>query len=106
MINSGHSQSVLKPRLIDLIMCHSLSRRGDIFKSIQWLLYCNPSNLQTDQGVKNIPADRAGMLAGSDPDYNNRMLYNAIADGKPVSFLVSVNRCTVSFSLVVVITQK
>ena len=92
-VNEGHSQSALKPRLMDLIMCHSLSWRGDIFKIIQWLLYCNLSNLQTDQGVKNLPADRAEVLAGSDPDYNNRMLYNAIADGKPVSFLVSVHRC-------------
>ena len=32
-----------------------------------------------------MPADRAGQLAGSDPDYNNRKLYNAIADGNPVS---------------------
>ena len=51
-------------------------------------LFCNLLNLfysQTDQGVKNVPADRAGQLAGSDPDYNNRKLYNAIADGNPVS---------------------
>ena len=41
---------------------------------------------QTDQGVKCVPVTRAEQLAGSDPDYNNRMLYNAIANGKPVSY--------------------
>ena len=42
-------------------------------------------HLQTDQGIANLPADKAERLAGSDPDYNNRMLYNAIANKKPVS---------------------
>ena len=40
---------------------------------------------QTDEGVKNLSPERAEKLAGSDPDYNNRMLYNAIANGKNVS---------------------
>lgn len=40
---------------------------------------------QTDEGVKNLSPERAEKLAGSDPDYNNRMLYNAIANGKHVS---------------------
>ena len=44
---------------------------------------------QTDQGVQNLPADKAERLAGADPDYNNRMLYNAIANKKPVSLPVS-----------------
>ena len=36
-------------------------------------------------GVKNLPADSAERLAGSDADYNNRKLYNTIANGKYVS---------------------
>jgi len=45
---------------------------------------------QTDGGIKNLPADKAERLAGSDPDYNNRMLYNAIANKKPVSLPVFI----------------
>lgn len=40
---------------------------------------------QTDQKIQNLPAEKAERLAGSDPDYNNRMLYNAIANKNPVS---------------------
>ena len=36
---------------------------------------------QTDQGIKNLSADRAGQLAGSDPDYAIRDLDNAIETG-------------------------
>lgn len=36
---------------------------------------------QTDQGIKNLPVDKAGDLSGSDPDYSLRDLYNAIAKG-------------------------
>jgi len=38
--------------------------------------------LQTDQGVKNLTAARATQLAGTDPDYATRDLYNAIARGQ------------------------
>lgn len=38
--------------------------------------------LQTDQGVKNLTSARATELAGTDPDYAIRDLYNAIALGK------------------------
>ena len=34
-----------------------------------------------------MPVDKAEQLAGSDPDYNNRKLYNAIANGNPVGLL-------------------
>lgn len=44
-------------------------------------VYCK-FHCKTDRGVKNLSADKAEKLAGSDPDYNNRKLYNAIADGK------------------------
>ena len=32
-----------------------------------------------------MPTDKAEQIAGSDPDYNNRKLFNAIASGDPVS---------------------
>ena len=40
---------------------------------------------QTDQKIKNIFAGRAGQIAGSDPDYGIRDLYEAIAKGDYVS---------------------
>lgn len=36
-------------------------------------------SFQCDQGIKNLMADKADELAGSDPDYANRDLFNAIA---------------------------
>ena len=45
--------------------------------------------------MKCVLPDRAEKLAGSDPDYNNRMLYNAIANGNPVSkmrYFVAISR--------------
>lgn len=42
--------------------------------------YCK-FHYKTDQGVKNLPAAKAEELAGSDPDYAIRDLYNAIANG-------------------------
>lgn len=41
--------------------------------------------MQTDQKIKNIFAGRAGQIAGSDPDYGIRDLYEAIAKGDYVS---------------------
>jgi len=35
--------------------------------------------LQTDQGIKTLTNERATEIAGIDPDYNTRDLYNAIA---------------------------
>lgn len=32
-----------------------------------------------------MPTDKAEQIAGSDPDYNNRKLFNAIASEDPVS---------------------
>jgi len=37
--------------------------------------------LQTNQGVKNLTSAIATQLAGTDPDYATRDLYNAIALG-------------------------
>lgn len=39
-------------------------------------------HFKTDQGIKNLDAKRADELAGSDPDYSIRDLYNAIAKGE------------------------
>ncbi|KAL1130974.1 hypothetical protein AAG570_012215, partial [Ranatra chinensis] len=41
--------------------------------------YCK-FHYKTDQGIKNIMADKAGELSGIDPDYSIRDLYNAIAN--------------------------
>ncbi|CAG9834450.1 unnamed protein product [Diabrotica balteata] len=37
---------------------------------------------KTDQGIKNLDPDTANTLAGTDPDYAIRDLYNAIEEGK------------------------
>lgn len=41
-------------------------------------VYCK-FHYKTDQGIKNLSTDRAGILAGSEPDYGLKDLYNAIA---------------------------
>jgi catalase len=38
--------------------------------------------LQTNQGIKNLLAQKATDVAASDPDYSIRDLYNAIAHGQ------------------------
>lgn len=38
--------------------------------------------IQTNQGIKNIFAQKAAELSASDPDYSIRDLYNAIAKGQ------------------------
>lgn len=42
-------------------------------------VYCK-FHFKTDQGIKNMMADKAGEISGTDPDYAQRDLYNAIAD--------------------------
>lgn len=42
--------------------------------------YCK-FHFKTAQGIKNLPVDKADDLAGSDPDYSIRDLFNAIAKG-------------------------
>ncbi|CAL8129483.1 unnamed protein product [Orchesella dallaii] len=44
-------------------------------------VYCK-FHLKTDQGIKNLPAQRAKELEGQDPDYSIRDLHNSIAEGK------------------------
>lgn len=43
--------------------------------------------MQTDQGIKNMPVDEAARIAGTDPDYSLRDLYENIAQGKFVSYI-------------------
>ena len=38
-----------------------------------------PSPPQTDQGIKCILPEKAAVIAGTDPDYSIRDLYDAIA---------------------------
>ena len=49
---------------------------------------------QTDQGIKNLMADRAADLGGSDPDYAQRDLYNAIASGNFPSWTLYIQVMT------------
>ncbi|PAV66794.1 hypothetical protein WR25_10518 [Diploscapter pachys] len=43
-------------------------------------VYCK-FHLKTDQGIRNLPADKAAHLLGEDPDYSTRDLFNAIERG-------------------------
>lgn len=51
-------------------------------------------HFKTDQGIKNLSAKRADELAGSDPDYSIRDLYNAIARGEFPSWTLKVQIMT------------
>ncbi|XP_075229939.1 catalase [Lycorma delicatula] len=44
-------------------------------------VYCK-FHYKTNQGIKNLPADKANDLSASDPDYSIRDLYNAISRGE------------------------
>ena len=50
--------------------------------------------LQTDQGIKNLPADKAAKLAGEDPDYAIRDLYNAVEGGNHPSWTAYIQVMT------------
>jgi catalase len=45
-------------------------------------------HFKTDQGIRNLAAADADRIAGSDPDYSIRDLYNAIAGGNYPSWTV------------------
>jgi len=51
-------------------------------------------HFKTDQGVKNLSAEKAGELAGSDPDYAIRDLYNNIASGNYPSWTAYIQVMT------------
>ncbi|KAJ8673509.1 hypothetical protein QAD02_004771, partial [Eretmocerus hayati] len=49
---------------------------------------------KTDQGIKNLLAEKASELSASDPDYSIRDLYNAIANGNYPSWTLSIQVMT------------
>lgn len=49
---------------------------------------------QSNQGIKNLTADEATRIAGIDPDYATRDLFNAIARGEYPSWTLSVQIMT------------
>ena len=51
-------------------------------------------HLKTRQGIKNLSADEAGHLAGSDPDHAQRDLFNAIERGDFPSWDVAIQVMT------------
>lgn len=51
-------------------------------------------HFKTDQGIKNLPVDKANELAGSDPDYSIRDLYNSIAKGEFPSWTLKIQVMT------------
>lgn len=49
---------------------------------------------KTNQGIKNLPVEKADELASSDPDYSTRDLFNAIAEGNFPSWTLYVQIMT------------
>ncbi|XP_063361566.1 catalase-like [Cydia amplana] len=47
-----------------------------------------------DAGIKNLRSEEASRIAAQDPDYATRDLYNAIANGNPPSWKVSIQVLT------------
>lgn len=56
-------------------------------------VYCK-FHYKTDQGIKNLPPDEAAILAGQDPDYATRDLYNNIAMGNFPSWTMYIQVMT------------
>ncbi|XP_024881849.1 catalase [Temnothorax curvispinosus] len=57
------------------------------------MVYCK-FHYKTNQGIKNILAEKAADLSASDPDYSIRDLYNAIAKGKYPSWTFHIQVMT------------
>lgn len=55
--------------------------------------YCK-FHFKTDQGIKNLSAERANQLAGENPDYSIEDLYNAIAEGNFPSWSLKIQVMT------------
>jgi catalase len=51
-----------------------------------WIKY----HFKTEQGIKNMDVDEATRLAGEDPDYHTRDLYESIENGNPPSWKLYV----------------
>ncbi|XP_078582866.1 catalase-like [Branchiostoma floridae x Branchiostoma japonicum] len=56
-------------------------------------VYCK-FHWKTDQGIKNLTRQQADDLAGSDPDYAGRDLFNAIAEGNYPSWTLKIQVMT------------
>nr|AGH07917.1 catalase [Brachionus calyciflorus] len=56
-------------------------------------VYCK-FHFKTDQGIKNLSSDRAGQLAGENPDYATEDLYNSIANGNYPSWTLYIQVMT------------
>lgn len=69
---NGYSSHTLK--LVD---------ENNNFKYVKW-------HFKSDQGIKNFKRGKATELAGSDPDYATRDLFNAIEQGEYPSWSVYV----------------
>eukprot|EP01097_Dermamoeba_algensis_P008352 TRINITY_DN553_c0_g1_i1.p1 TRINITY_DN553_c0_g1~~TRINITY_DN553_c0_g1_i1.p1 ORF type:complete len:500 (-),score=117.33 TRINITY_DN553_c0_g1_i1:134-1633(-) len=51
-------------------------------------------HFKSDQGIKNLSAEKAGQLAGEDPDYATRDLFDAIARGDYPSWTLKIQVMT------------
>lgn len=56
-------------------------------------VYCK-FHLKTDQGIKNFTAEEADSLAGKDPDYATRDLFNSIESGQYPSWTMHIQVMT------------
>jgi len=56
-------------------------------------IYCK-FHYKTNQGIKNLPVDEAAKIAGSDPDYSLRDLYENIAQGNFPSWTLYIQVMT------------
>ncbi|KAI9028184.1 catalase [Phycomyces nitens] len=72
-------------RHMDGFSSHTLKLVDDKgqFKYVKW-------HFKTNQGIKNLSADEAARLAGIDPEYSTRDLFNAIERGDHPSWTVSI----------------
>ncbi|RZC41576.1 Catalase-rel domain containing protein, partial [Asbolus verrucosus] len=59
-------------------------------RKVTWVKF----HYKTDQGIKNLPPGEADRIAGTDPDYALRDLYNAIAKGNFPSWTLYIQTMT------------
>jgi len=56
-------------------------------------VYCK-FHLKTDQGIRNLPAEKAGELEGKEPDYAIKDLFTSISEGKFPSWTMYIQVMT------------
>lgn len=66
------------------------------FVNAQGVAHWVKFHFKTDQGIKNLPVDKANELAASDPDYAIRDLYNSIAKGEKPTWTLYVQLMTMA----------